>query len=224
MELFHKIKPHYEAINNILDDLSPSKHERKIRILIDGFPFPRGNEILKNFLSNEKIIAEVDYGTSKDILYEIKNMHYDIIISPIDINTNGENIQKISLKTESVGLVIHKDLVKNNITIEKAMNQNLFIHTKASLEHCMMKSLIKKLKQNGINCKTTSINESELFYILNDKIGYSFFSEEYFEKHQNLNSDLIFMKKPFNLFLNRKAYFLKDSHHMDIYLKNINIL
>ncbi|MCL0010423.1 hypothetical protein MKU80_005185, partial [Providencia rettgeri] len=105
MELFNKINPHYESINKILNNLTVPNNEKKIKILIDGFPFYGIHSIINNLLKNKSINIEVECKISNDILYEIKNHHYDIIISPVDIDVDHKSIQKINLKTERLGLV-----------------------------------------------------------------------------------------------------------------------
>ncbi|MBP1392089.1 hypothetical protein, partial [Providencia rettgeri] len=138
MELFNKINPHYESINKILNNLTVPNNEKKIKILIDGFPFYGIHSIINNLLKNKSINIEVECKISNDILYEIKNHHYDIIISPVDIDVDHKSIQKINLKTERLGLVFHKELMKKSMSIEKMMNNEILIQTKSSFEHCTM--------------------------------------------------------------------------------------
>ncbi|UPS62921.1 hypothetical protein [Providencia rettgeri] len=214
MELFNKINPHYESINKILNNLTVPNNEKKIKILIDGFPFYGIHSIINNLLKNKSISIEVECKISNDILYEIKNHHYDIIISPVDIDVNHKSIQKINLKTEILGLVFHKELMKKSMSVEKMMSNEILIQTKSSFEHCTMIEFLKEIKKIGINFKTLTINELDLLHSLENKTGYSFMTEEYFNKKSN--PDLVFKKEPFNFFLNRRAYLLKESN-IEIY-------
>lgn len=141
-------------------------------------------------------------------MHDIKNKHYDIIISPNNIDVINTSVKKINLASEKIGFVIHRDLLSLNIKIEAIMNKKPLIHTDVSFNHVLMKNLLKKLKKNGVICKTISINEIELFHFLKNKIGYSFVSEEFFNKFSGSNSDLIFLHNKFNIYLNRKIYFL----------------
>lgn len=214
MELFNKINPHYESINKILNNLTVPNNEKKIKILIDGFPFYGIHSIINNLLKNKSINIEVECKISNDILYEIKNHHYDIIISPVDINVDHKSIQKINLKTERLGLVFHKELMKKSMSIEKMMNNEILIQTKSSFEHCTMIEFLKEIKKIGVKFKTLTINELDLLHSLENKTGYSFMTEEYFNNKSN--PDLVFKKEPFNFFLNRRAYLLKESN-IEIY-------
>ncbi|MBP1346635.1 hypothetical protein J0A82_22600, partial [Providencia rettgeri] len=204
MELFNKINPHYESINKILNNLTVPNNEKKIKILIDGFPFYGIHSIINNLLKNKSINIEVECKISNDILYEIKNHHYDIIISPVDIDVDHKSIQKINLKTERLGLVFHKELMKKSMSIEKMMNNEILIQTKSSFEHCTMIEFLKEIKKIGVKFKTLTINELDLLHSLENKTGYSFMTEEYFNNKSN--PDLVFKKEPFNFFLNRRAY------------------
>ncbi|MBN7871851.1 hypothetical protein J0M40_06420, partial [Providencia rettgeri] len=210
MELFNKINPHYESINKILNNLTVPNNEKKIKILIDGFPFYGIHSIINNLLKNKSINIEVECKISNDILYEIKNHHYDIIISPVDIDVDHKSIQKINLKTERLGLVFHKELMKKSMSIEKMMNNEILIQTKSSFEHCTMIEFLKEIKKIGVKFKTLTINELDLLHSLENKTGYSFMTEEYFNNKSN--PDLVFKKEPFNFFLNRRAYLLKESN------------
>ncbi|WP_144395993.1 hypothetical protein [Providencia rettgeri] len=214
MELFNKINPHYESINKILNNLTVPNNEKKIKILIDGFPFYGIHSIINNLLKNKSINIEVECKISNDILYEIKNHHYDIIISPVDIDVDHKSIQKINLKTERLGLVFHKELMKKSMSIEKMMNNEILIQTKSSFEHCTMIEFLKEIKKIGVMFKTLTINELDLLHSLENKTGYSFMTEEYFNNKSN--PDLVFKKEPFNFFLNRRAYLLKESN-IEIY-------
>ncbi|MEX5989805.1 hypothetical protein [Providencia hangzhouensis] len=214
MELFNKINPHYESINKILNNLTVPNNEKKIKILIDGFPFYGIHSIINNLLKNKSINIEVECKISNDILYEIKNHHYDIIISPVDIDVDHKSIQKINLKTERLGLVFHKELMKKSMSIEKMMNNEIVIQTKSSFEHCTMIEFLKEIKKIGVKFKTLTINELDLLHSLENKTGYSFITEEYFNNKSN--PDLVFKKEPFNFFLNRRAYLLKESN-IEIY-------
>ncbi|BBU99439.1 hypothetical protein J0A78_21875 [Providencia rettgeri] len=214
MELFNKINPHYESINKILNNLTVPNNEKKIKILIDGFPFYGIHSIINNLLKNKSINIEVECKISNDILYEIKNHHYDIIISPVDIDVDHKSIQKINLKTERLGLVFHKELMKKSMSIEKMMNNEILIQTKSSFEHCTMIEFLKEIKKIGVKFKTLTINELDLLHSLENKTGYSFMTEEYFNNKSN--PDLVFKKEPFNFFLNRRAYLLKESN-IEIY-------
>ncbi|MEY0840966.1 hypothetical protein AB7211_09760 [Providencia rettgeri] len=199
MELFNKINPHYESINKILNNLTVPNNEKKIKILIDGFPFYGIHSIINNLLKNKSINIEVECKISNDILYEIKNHHYDIIISPVDIDVDHKSIQKINLKTERLGLVFHKELMKKSMSIEKMMNNEILIQTKSSFEHCTMIEFLKEIKKIGVKFKTLTINELDLLHSLENKTGYSFMTEEYFNNKSN--PDLVFKKEPFNFFL-----------------------
>ncbi|MEX6032781.1 hypothetical protein [Providencia hangzhouensis] len=214
MELFNKINPHYESINKILNNLTVPNNEKKIKILIDGFPFYGIHSIINNLLKNKSINIEVECKISNDILYEIKNHHYDIIISPVDIDVDHKSIQKINLKTERLGLVFHKELMKKSMSIEKMMNNEILIQTKSSFEHCTMIEFLKEIKKIGVKFKTLTINELDLLHSLENKTGYSFMTEEYFNNKSN--PDLVFKKEPFNFFLYRRAYLLKESN-IEIY-------
>ncbi|EFE51336.1 hypothetical protein PROVRETT_09952 [Providencia rettgeri DSM 1131] len=214
MELFNKINPHYESINKILNNLTVPNNEKKIKILIDGFPFYGIHSIINKLLKNKSINIEVECKISNDILYEIKNHHYDIIISPVDIDVDHKSIQKINLKTEILGLVFHKELMKKSMSIEKMMNNEILIQTKSSFEHCTMIEFLKEIKKIGVKFKTLTINELDLLHSLENKTGYSFMTEEYFNNKSN--PDLVFKKEPFNFFLNRRAYLLKESN-IEIY-------
>ncbi|WP_272674302.1 MULTISPECIES: hypothetical protein [unclassified Providencia] len=214
MELFNKINPHYESINKILNNLTEPNNGKKIKILIDGFPFYGIHSIINNLLKNKSINIEVECKISNDILYEIKNHHYDIIISPVDIDVDHKSIQKINLKTERLGLVFHKELMKKSMSIEKMMNNEILIQTKSSFEHCTMIEFLKEIKKIGVKFKTLTINELDLLHSLENKTGYSFMTEEYFNNKSN--PDLVFKKEPFNFFLNRRAYLLKESN-IEIY-------
>lgn len=214
MELFNKINPHYESINKILNNLTVPNNEKKIKILIDGFPFYGIHSIINKLLKNKSINIEVECKISNDILYEIKNHHYDIIISPVDIDVDHKSIQKINLKTERLGLVFHKELMKKSMSIEKMMNNEILIQTKSSFEHCTMIEFLKEIKKIGVKFKTLTINELDLLHSLENKTGYSFMTEEYFNNKSN--PDLVFKKEPFNFFLNRRAYLLKESN-IEIY-------
>ncbi|MBT0662141.1 hypothetical protein KJI89_19180, partial [Providencia rettgeri] len=196
MELFNKINPHYESINKILNNLTVPNNEKKIKILIDGFPFYGIHSIINNLLKNKSINIEVECKISNDILYEIKNHHYDIIISPVDIDVDHKSIQKINLKTERLGLVFHKELMKKSMSIEKMMNNEILIQTKSSFEHCTMIEFLKEIKKIGVKFKTLTINELDLLHSLENKTGYSFMTEEYFNNKSN--PDLVFKKEPFN--------------------------
>lgn len=165
-------------------------------------------------MRSKNISIEVECNISNDIVYEIKNHHYDIIISPIDIDIDQQSIKKINFKTESLGLVFHKDLMRKSMSIETMMNNEMLIQTKPSFEHCMMIKFLKEIKKIGINFKTLTINELDLFHSLENKTGYSFTTEEYFNNKSNHN--LVFKKEPFNFFLHRRAYLLKESD-IDIY-------
>lgn len=199
MELFNKINPHYESINKILNNLTVPNNEKKIKILIDGFPFYGIHSIINKLLKNKSINIEVECKISNDILYEIKNHHYDIIISPVDIDVDHKSIQKINLKTERLGLVFHKELMKKSMSIEKMMNNEILIQTKSSFEHCTMIEFLKEIKKIGVKFKTLTINELDLLHSLENKTGYSFMTEEYFNNKSN--PDLVFKKEPFNFFL-----------------------
>lgn len=165
-------------------------------------------------MKNKSISIEVECKISNDILYEIKNHHYDIIISPVDIDVDHKSIQKINLKTEILGLVFHKELMKKSMSVEKMMSNEILIQTKSSFEHCTMIEFLKEIKKIGINFKTLTINELDLLHSLENKTGYSFMTEEHFNKKSN--PDLVFKKEPFNFFLNRRAYLLKESN-IEIY-------
>ncbi|WP_392435871.1 LysR family transcriptional regulator (plasmid) [Yersinia sp. HM-2024] len=208
LDLVRKIHPHYKAINEIVLEFSEKTTINK-KVLTDGFPFTNVYSTLnkhgiKTNIENLDITCDI----SHDILHDIKNKHYDIIISPNNIDVINTNVKKINLASEKIGIAIHEALLSKNISIESVMNKKPLIHTDNSLNHVLMINLLKKLKKNGVFCKTISINEIELFHFLKNKIGYSFVSEEFFNKFSGSNSGLIFLHSKFNLYLNRKIYFL----------------
>lgn len=208
LDLVRKVYPHYKAINEIALEFS-EKNTCKKKVLTDGFPFTNVYSTLNKYGIKAGIeTLDITCDISHDILYDIKNKHYDIIISPNNIDVINTSVKKINLASEKIGFVIHRDLLSVNIKIEAIMNKKPLIHTDVSFNHVIMKNLLKKLKKNGVICKTISINEIEIFHFLKDKIGYSFVSEEFFNKFSGSNSDLIFLHNKFNLYLNRKIYFL----------------
>ncbi|MEX6281853.1 hypothetical protein [Providencia hangzhouensis] len=85
------------------------------------------------------------------------------------------------------------------MSIEKMMNNEILIQTKSSFEHCTMIEFLKEIKKIGVKFKTLTINELDLLHSLENKTGYSFMTEEYFNNKSN--PDLVFKKEPFNFFL-----------------------
>lgn len=159
--------------------------------------------------------------TSKNIIHDLISKKYSLIISPLDISVEHEQIVKKTLKKEKIGIVAHKDLISDKHKIDVMMNNSNMLHTTSSLEHKVMRSLIKKMISSGINIKTVATNEIGLLYMLKDKAGYSIISECFFKKNKDIMKDLVFIKEPFNLSLTRKAYFLKDNiHFFDLNLFN----
>lgn len=210
MELFDLIKPHYDSINKTIENIKCTKEKKTISVLIDGFPY------LHSIKLQEKIDSKVNIEckTSNDIYNDLINKNYSLIISPLDIHFDNKEVLKISLEREKIGIIAHKDICVDTYKANTIMNNHTLIHTASSLEHIVMKRLIKSMASNGINIQSIATNEIGLLYMLKDKVGYSIISECFFLKNSDIMKDLIFMVEPFNLSLNRKAYLLKENIHL----------
>lgn len=219
MEFFNAIEPHYKAINDTINEFKNVKDDFNVNVLIDGFPY--FDEI--KIHENKKFNFKIDYRSSKKIADDLSSGKYSLIISPLDINVENEKILKIKLRKEKVGIVIHKDLISDEYNMYEVINNNFMIHSTTCLDHIVMKRLIKRLESINLNIKTLATNEINLLFMLKDKLGYSISSKCFYNKNHDIMKDLIFIEEPFNLSLNRRAYFLKsDIDFFDINLFECN--
>lgn len=207
IELFDLVKPHYDAINIILNEFKKAAHTHPATILIDSFPYAQ----LTDIYHNKNIRINLECRHSRNIATDLESGCYLAVISPLNIELKNTNISKIDLQEEKIGVLIHKDIVDCNLEIKEIMSNTNLIHTTSSLENSIMKKLISRLRLNGINSTAISANEIEVLYMLKEKIGYSIVSECFFIKNRDIMKDLYFTREPFNLTLNRKMYFPEEN-------------
>lgn len=219
LEFYNSIEPHYKALNSIVNEFRDAQDNFTVNILIDGFPYL--NAIKTH--ENKKFNFNLDCKTLKNITNDLSSGKYSLIISPLDINVENEKILKIKLRKEKVGIVIHKDLISDECNIHEVINNNFMIHSATCLGHVVMKKLIKRFESINLNIRVVATNEINLLFMLKDKLGYSISSECFYNKNHDIMKDLLFIEEPFNLSLNRRAYFLKsDIHFFDMNLFECN--
>ncbi|QBX68328.1 LysR family transcriptional regulator [Serratia quinivorans] len=200
IDLFNKIIPHVEAINTIVNKSISFNNTGKFKVLTDGFPLNDINKLFNSLNKNAGIKKiDIEYNLSTGIEREINNNIYDMIISPSNIELKNNNIIKASLKTETIGLVISKDLIRNS-NIEKIISKSYFIQTPTFFKHIETEKIINKLELKGIKMNMLLINEMNIFPLLESNKGYSFFSESYFCKNNHHHNNLIFLTDPFVFF------------------------
>ncbi|NXZ90319.1 LysR family transcriptional regulator [Serratia fonticola] len=211
-----QIKPCIDEANNIIDNLNINKRDNKtIFIKYDGFSHPLIQENLYNFLSKTNNI-NLDFSCEVilDVHNELKTGRSDIVITPLNLITKCYEVQRVSLPTERVGILLNKDtLSKYGDNINKLLQIEKLIHTKDILQHSTFTSLKNLLIPKKSGDMILTMTEIETFHLLTKGLGFTLMTENSAKLNMTLNSQLHFIKRPLNidLFFNRSAYFLADN-------------
>lgn len=211
---YTQIKPCYEEASEIFDRLKVN-NEKNLCIKIDGFHYPQLQFNMHGFLmEHDNVNLNILCDTVVDIQGELIIGESDIIISPSNLELTDRRIQKISLPTERMGVLINKKTIdKYKGNLNKVLQNEKFIHTESVIGNSTATSLINKLKRFNLSEKIMVMNEADTLHLLSKGIGFTFSTDFFAHIHSNKNDQLHFIEKPFgqDFFLNRKAYFLKDS-------------
>lgn len=211
---YTQIKSYYDEANKIFENIK-AHSDKNLCIKIDGFHYPQIQYNLHEFLmENENIIINILCDIVTDIQGELIIGESDIIISPLNLDVTDSRIQKISLPSERLGVFLNKKVIdKYKGNINKALQNEKFIHIQSVLRHSAITSIINKLKSYRLTKKIMIMNEINTLHLLSKGIGFTLSTESFAHFHSNKNDQLFFVEKPFgqDFFLNRKAYFLKDS-------------
>lgn len=211
-----QIKPCIDEVSNILDNLNINKRDNKtIFIKYDGFTYPPIQKNLYKFLSKKNNI-NLDFSCEViiDIYNELKSGRSDIIITPLSISTKNYEIQRVSLPTERVGILLKKDtLSKYSGNINKLLEMEKLIHTKDILQHITFTSLKNLLIPKKTSDMILTMTEIETLHLLTKGLGFTLVTESFAELNISLNPKLHFIKNPLDidLFFNRSAYFLTEN-------------
>lgn len=204
--LINKIQRPLEDFNEIMIFFSKINNG-KFTVLIEGFPLVNVHATLGKYdievnLDNLDIVCT----NTSNLDYDINNKVYDLIISPLNIDIKNNNIRKLNLPPERVGIALHKDLIGNNNDILNVMSKNLLIHTHAVLNHPLTIDMLKRLRNMGVNPNVIKVNEFEIPFFLKNKVGYTFLTEELFYNVFDSSKELNFIHQPLNLYLKRRIY------------------
>lgn len=204
--LINKINKPFRDMSEIINDFSKNNKE-KFKVLTEGFPLTNVYSTLKKYNIGVNIEdLDVVSSNSSSLSHDINNHIYDVIISPININVRKHNIRKINIAPEKVGIVLHKDLIDGSRDPLIIMRKYLLIHTHAVINHQLTTSMLKKIKEMDVDVKFIKVNEFEISWYLNNKLGYTFLTEDFFLNFVKNNNDLEFIHEPLNFFLHRKIY------------------
>lgn len=213
---YMQIKPCFDEACEVLNNLNIGKNnEKDFFIKIDGFYYPQiQNNIHKFLLENEGVNLNLSCEVVLDIASELIYGESDIIISPLNLQITDNRIQKISLPTERIGIIMNKSLIeKYRGNLNKALQNEKLIDTKNVLEHSIFVSLMKKLKPYKFTKKIMSMSEMDTLFLLGKGIGFTLATECFARFYTKQNDQIYFIKRPLeqDLFLNRSAYILASN-------------
>lgn len=214
---YDEISPHVEALEKILLTIKSNKINKVVRIKSDGMYYPVIQEKLRSYMtSHPRVMLSCTCEVVQSIKHEMKNGFSDIVISPSDIELNGDSIKKIPLGKERVGVLVHKNLLDKHKNIKNLFKNEFLLQTLSTIEHIKFIQLKKRLLNDGFLIKENPMEIIDAIPWINEGLGFTFTTQE-FVKSQNFNEDIIFISKPlpYDLFIYRMMYFVKNNS-MDV--------
>lgn len=224
-KFYLQIKPCFDEASDVLDNFNLNKKSnRTVLIKYDGFSYPLFQNNLYDFLSKHKTTSfEFSCEVVIDIYKELKTGSSDIIISPLNLTNNNYDVHKLSLPTERVGLMLHKDtLSKYGDNISKLLQEEKLIHTKDIIQHSTFINFKNLLMPKKSNDMILTLSEIDTFHLLSKGLGFTLVTEYFARLNINLNPKIHFIKRPLDidLFFNRNAYFLASNPNKPLDLIN----
>ncbi|EPC7254353.1 LysR family transcriptional regulator [Cronobacter sakazakii] len=218
---YNKIEKHFEAVNVILDEMfASSTNKNEIIIVCDGLSYPLFN---KGFIDsmkkekNSKISLRCEL--LPNVIESLKTDSVDVIISPIDIDILNNEVIKVDLPAETIGLVVHKKLISKYFNLNEMISKELFIHSLNFLKHDYFTEVVNQIKTFGYDFKTLPVGEMEFSSYIEGQLGFTFLTDRLFKCMFSKNRDLVFLSKPFKHVINRRAYFYQE--RKDIFYSKI---
>lgn len=211
--LHEQIYPHATALGEIFQNIRINSKNKNIVVKMDGIYYPAfQNKIPKIFSLIPKCTVSCVCEVVHNIKHEIKNGFSDIIISSIDIDLKNEDINKVTLNKEKVGIIIKKDTFDRHFDSKSLFKNEMLIQTASTIEHSSFINLRKRLENQGFSFKINPMEVIDAILMINEGLGFSFATQE-FSKNNCLSKDVVFIDDvfDFDLHLKRNLYFLKKS-------------
>lgn len=205
-----------EILNAITCTIKKLKQKNDIVIKTDGIYYHKVfNSLDKIKKINSRKTISITTEISTDIKTELKKNFSDIIISTTDIKLTDDQIVKIDLTPETVGILINKDLYYKYKCIKDIFNNEKLIHSPSTVQHTTFKNFLKKLSNYDLNPSIISMNEIDILNCLKKGMGFSICVEGIYDSLNLKEKNLIYIKKPFSFDCKvyRKAYFLHENRN-----------
>ncbi|OBU11384.1 LysR family transcriptional regulator [Morganella psychrotolerans] len=216
--LYEQLLPHYIKMTEIKDKLYEHKNNKlSINIKIDELyytplrekiiSFCKGKNNLSLSLTSEKFL---------DIEKEIILNDTDIVISSAGIKNNSK-IKCINLPSESIGLIIHNDLLSKYNSLQSLIENERIIQRKYEINGSVFNEFLNKFKKNNCCCNSICVSEaSDISEFISSALGYSLIAENkaFIADMKNKNCSFIPLTLPCNMIINRQVYFRRNCNNI----------
>ncbi|WP_269212151.1 LysR family transcriptional regulator [Lelliottia nimipressuralis] len=207
-KLYRELLPHYLKIKQIANELKRLKNQKEIIIQTDGLYFPRIKEaIFKTLEDKTDIKISLLPGKQDKPENAILKGVVDIYISTCD--AGNTNISTICMKPNIMGMVCHRDILRDYKDIKNILAHNAIIQTHTGFNHQLYQQLLESLASEGHKTNTLPLNDvTDVCYLVNQGCGVSFMSASMIGNY-TFTDNITFIEKPLNspVFFQRKIHF-----------------
>lgn len=210
--LYNQLLPHYNQVNKIKNKIDIINNEKCITIQTDGLYLPKLKEDMSILFKDDIDLRVLPYqDAGYDTCDSLENNEADIYITTTVYNQ--KNINRISMKPELVGIMIHNNLLTRRFTTKEILERYPIIQTTSTNNHPVFIRLKESLKSEGIKFNIFAVGDvTEVCYLVNAGIGVSFMTSE-MSRENILSCGVAFLEHPFPspLILQRYLYFKADA-------------